>query len=31
MKTLLLVIGAYLVGLWIGYEIGSAPIHNDWD
>jgi hypothetical protein len=31
MKTAILMIIAYLAGLFIGYEIGSAPEHNDWD
>ena len=31
MKTAILMIIAYLVGLWIGYEIGTAPERDDWD
>lgn len=31
MKTIILIIVTWLLGMWFGYLIGSAPEHNDWD
>lgn len=31
MKTLILVIIAWFAGLWFGYEIGTAPNHDEGD
>ena len=31
MKALIFYGIVWLLGVWFGYLIGSAPTHNDWD
>lgn len=31
MKTLIIYYAVWLFGVWFGYQLGSAPEHNDWE
>ena len=31
MKLFIVTVIVFLAGFWFGYEIGSAPIRDDWE
>ena len=31
MKAIIIYSIVWLAGVWFGYELGSAPVHDDWD